>query len=402
MIRTRHAATAVVAAALVPVVAATTAAARDLFGVTVTSPTAGDITATGSSLFNLATDIFDRQGEFSRFEGQNFTATLDYGDIPSAIIVDGDANGESVRVRIPSINFDRTFTDSDEAEDFLRKNGADVVADFIRVVNEQSVVGVTDGNPAALTALFANDAFRLFGEFRNPFITYAQGGEAGRLYLSGSSLQTNAGDGHLIEASLSSSFKFSDRVGLTFSSPFGYRDIEGSETFYVGTQIGLPIRLTAEMSDDHPWFWQVTPYGLLAGGGSQDQLSGGLVFGGGVVNLVGVRIGDFTVHTAQQAVGYGGTPIEVGGYRFETDLSQTLVRANIGATYGGLGESAYVTGGIAYTQFLDNAAVDNYVSPFAGLGLKLGKGSLVRVGYRGDIGDGFDAHAAEIEFRISH
>ena len=382
---------------------AASASAQDLFNVTVSSPTAGDLTASGSSLFDLAEDIFERQDEFERFDGQVFTATLDYAEIESALIVDGDLDGETVRVRIPSIGFDRTFDDPDEAEDFLRNNGADVVADFIRVVNEESVIGVTDGNPAALTALLADDATRLFGEWRNPFVDYTQGGDATRLFVSGSSISTDAGDGYLVEGALGTSFKFTDHVGLTLSVPVGYRDIEGSETFYFGGQIGLPIKLTPETTSEQPIMWQITPYALAAGGGSQDQLSGGIILGGGIVNLVGLQLGDFSLYSGQQATAYGGTPIEVGDYRFETDLGQTLVRANVGATYGGRGDnSAYLTGGIAYTQFLDDAAVDNYYSPFAGVGLNFWGGSLLRLGYRGDFGDGFDAHAGEIELRFAY
>ena len=376
------------------------AAAQDLFGVTVSAPGESDVTVTGSSLFELAENVIESQGEFESFEGTSFTGSLDYAGLDDAIIVSGDAaNADEVRVQIPSIGFDRTFANEDEAQDFLKKDGAATVAEFISVVNKQTLVGVTDGNPAAVTALMADDAFRNFGEYRNPFVDYSQGNDALRLYGSAGVIQTDVGDGTLYTGALSGGFKFSDRVGLTISFPGGYREIEGSTSFYGGAQLGVPITILSDAGDS-PFNWQITPYGMAAVGGSQDQLSGGVILGGGVVNYVGIQLGDFTLGSAQQIVGYGGTPVEVGDYRFETDVSQTLARASIQGTYGGVGQTAYLTGGIAYTQFLDDAAVENYFSPLAGIGLRLGASSVFRIGYRGDFGDGYDAHRGELELRI--
>ncbi len=397
-LRTRLVVAAAVAAAFVPA-----AAAQDLFGVTVTAPGEDSVTVTGSSLFDLAENVIESLGEFENFEGTSFTGSLDYAGLNDAIIVSGDAaNADQVRVQIPSIGFDRVFDDEDEAEEFLRNDGADVVAEFISVVNRQTLVGVTDGNPAAVTALMADDAFRNFGEFRNPFIGYTQGGDALRLYGSAGVISTDIGDGTLYEGALTGGFKFTDRVGLVLSFPGGYREIEGSQTFFGGAQVGVPIKIAGDVTDDQPLIWQVTPYGLASVGGSQDQLSGGVILGGGLVNLLGVKLGDFTITSGQQLVGYGGTPIEVGDYRFETDVSQTLLRLSLQATYGGVGQTAYVTGGVAYTDFLDDAAVDNYFSPLAGVGFRLGAGSLFRIGYRGDFGDGYDTHRGEIELRLAY
>ena len=373
--------------------------ADPLFGVTVTDGT-NTINVTGSSVFDLADDIFDRQGEFQQFDNTDFTASIDYAGLDDAIIVNGDADGQTVTIDIPSIGFSRTFNDPDEAEDFLRQEGAGVIADFIRVTNEQTLVGVTDGNPAALTATLSDDAFRNFGEFRNPFGTYVQGADGSRLYFAATSISTDVGDGYLIQGALSGGFKFTDNVGLSISLPGTFRDIEGSQTFSVGAQLGIPIKLTPETDDDQPFWWQITPYGLAAVGGSQDQLAGGVILGGGLVNFIGFKLGDFTVHSGQQVAFYDGTPIEYDDFEFETDVSQTIARVSLGGTYGGFDNGLFVTGGVIYTDFLDDAGVDNYLSPFAGVGLKLGKRSSFRIGYRGDFGDGYTAHTGEIELRF--
>ncbi len=401
--RTRSKVSTASAVVVASLVAQQTADAQDLFGVTVDAPGLSPITVTGDSLFDLAESVVEQTGRFEQFEGTSFTGTLDYANLEDAIIVSGNAaNSDQVRVQIPSIGFDRTFENEDEAEEFLRSDGADTLASFLSVVNQQTLVGVTDGNPAALTAILADDAFRNFAEFRNPFVGYSQGGDATRIYAGAAIINTDAGDGTLYEAAFSGAFKFSDNVGLSLSVPGGVRTIEGSQTFYLGAQLGLPIRLTPATTTDQPFMWQLSPYVTAAVGGSQDQLAGGVILGGGIVNLIGIKLGDFTLTSGQQVVGYGGTPIDVGDYRFETDVAQTLVRGSLHATYGGIGQSAYLTGGVAYTKFLDDAAVDSYFSPLAGVGLKFGSGNVFRIGYRGDIGDGFDMHRGELELRFSY
>jgi hypothetical protein len=389
-----------IAAASVAACLAGSARADDLFSVTVTDGT-NTVFASGSSLFDLAENVINQEDQFAQFENLDFTGSLDYAGLEDAIIVSGNAGDESIRVQIPSIGFDRTFTDEEEAEDFLQNDGADTVASFISVVNQQTLVGVTDGNPAALTATLADDAFRNFGEFRNPFGTYVSGGDGGRLYASAAVIDTDVGSGTLLEAALGSSIRFSDQVALNFSLPFTYREIEGSETFSAALQLGLPIRIAPATDEGQPLVWQIAPYGLVAGGGSQDQLAGGVILGGGAVHTIGLHVGPVLIHSAQQLVAYTGQPVEAGDFRFETDVDQTLFRISLQATLGGQGDPFFATAGIAYTDFLDDAAVDNYLSPIVGVGLRFGSENVLRVGYRGDFGDGYDAHRGEIEIRFA-
>ena len=377
------------------------AAAEDLFGVTVSNGT-NTITVTSSNLFDLAEKVIESQDEFSVFEGTDFTGSLDYANLEGAIVVTGNT-ADTVRIQIPSIGFDRTFSDEDEAEEFLRNEGASTVAAFIQVVNEQTLIGVTDGNPTALTALMTDESFRLFAQPRNPFAGYAQGNDAGRLFVQGGFIETDIGDGTIIDGAFSTGFKFTDHVGLTLSTPGSYRVIEDSATFTIGGILGVPIKFTPETNDNQPVLWQITPFGHVAGGGSEDQLSGGLVVGGGVTNLIGFKIGDFFLHSGQELAFYHGQPIEVSDFRFETDVDQTIFKGDVGLTYGGFGDnSAYLQAGVKYTQFLEDAAIDNYVSPYVAVAFKLGGASSFRIGYRGDIADGFDTHRAELELRLAH
>ena len=403
MMSRRTAAVSLFAAATLA--AAAPAAQAQLFGVTVEGER-DDLTLTGNSLFDLADEAAGQEDRFSVFEGQAFTATFDYAGLQDAVVITSNADNSNVRLDIPSTGFSRTFDEADgdvgdQIEDFLREDGAGVVADFISVTNRQTLVGVTDGNPTALTAQLANESFRLFGGYANPFASHVEGSDGFRLYANGAAIDTDVGDGYMVELATTTSFRFTDRVALTLDSIGGYRNIEDSETFTVGSVIGLPIMILRGESGSQPVSWSVAPNFHIGGGGSVDQLSGGLILGGGVTNLLGLRLGDFRISSGQHVSGYGGQPISVAGYDFETEVGQTIAKGSLALTYGGEGETAYVTGGVVYTDFLDDAGVDNYLTPFAAVGLKIFGEGVFRIGYSADLGDGFTVHRGEAGIRFS-
>ncbi len=405
LIRPIHRSAAVVACVLaLAILPVSPAGADDLFSVEVSS-SSNTVSASGSSLIDLARDISGQNDAFSVFSGQSFTGSLNYAGLNDAILFSSNSDNSQVTLEIPSIGFSRTFDAADgdienQVEDFLKSDGAGVLADFISVVNEQTLAGVTDGNPAALTALLSNEHFRLFGDFRNPFGQHIQGGDGFRIYANAAIIDTDIADGRIFEGALTTTFRFTNRLGLVLDLLGGYRDFEGSETFTIAGIVGLPIRISPELDDKQPFFWQITPSAHIGGGGSADQLSGGLILGLAATNLIGIKAGDFFFSSGQHLAGYDGQPIDVEGYEFETDVSQVVFKGSLAATYGGIGQSAYLQGGVVYTDFLDDAAIDNYITPFAGLGLKLGRGVL-RVGYAADLADDFTVHRAEVELRLA-
>jgi hypothetical protein len=56
---------------------------------------------------------------------------------------------------------------------------------------------------------------------------------------------------------------------------------------------------------------------------------------------------------------------------------------------------------VAYTNLLDEAAVENYWSPEVGVGVRWHEGSGLRVAYRGDYGDGFTNHGASVQLYLA-
>ena len=369
-----------------------------------TTGTPQTITESGSSVIDLVQNLIETQDQFAGFQGQAFTASLDYGGVPDAIQFSRNAAGTSATVTIPSTGFSRTFTGSneqevlDEIEDFLLKEGASEYARFLRTVNEQSMLGVVDGNPRAATAMFSDDAFFKFGLHRSPtdagsLASGTPGGTGLRLDFRAGLDDTEAGDGYHVTGSFSSVSRIGDRVGLALSAPFSYREVEGAEVFAGGLEFSLPIVVLSPFGG-RGVVWQLTPTVYGGAAGSEDLAAGGTLFGGGGTSSLSIPLGG----SAALTIGNGfyfheGYSIHIGEYEFETDLSQQVMKHGIMLTQG-LGPLS-VDVGITYTDFLQEAAVDNYLSPT--LGVTLGAGSVgVRVAYQGDMADGFTSHGGMV------
>src|SRR5512133_2147875 len=99
------------------------------------------LTASGSSLPDLVSNLITTKSEFASFDGAAFRASLDYAGVRNAIRFQQNASGAS-DVR-------------DKIRDFLLKDGTTQYARLLRTVNERSLLGVTDGNPLAATATLA-------------------------------------------------------------------------------------------------------------------------------------------------------------------------------------------------------------------------------------------------------
>ena len=58
--------------------------------------------------------------------------------------------------------------------------------------------------------------------------------------------------------------------------------------------------------------------------------------------------------------------------------------------------AAFFDASITHTAFLQDAAVETYLTPSFGLGFRFNKTSGIRLAYRGDIADGFNTHGGSV------
>ncbi len=383
------------------------AARGDLLTLTVNG-TSDNATVKGSSLPGLVDNLINTKGKFQTFDGQAYTASLKYGGINNAIVLDANASGTDVTLRIPSTGLVKHFTGANandvqnQIKDFLLKDGSTEYAKFLQKINEQSLLGVVDGNPRATTALMSNHAFSLFG-INKPVRTdvVAPGQTAPNFSIDASAGVANNDEADETFYNLAIETGIcSDRIGVTFSTIANFRDVEGSELGSLGFELGVPIAMVIP-TGAYGLSWQLTPVGSVAGGASYDLAAGGTMWGIGITSSISARMDRLVFTLADQITHYEGFSMNIGDYKFDTDVSQNVVKNGVGVAYM-ISTNFYADGSLTYTNFLKDAAIDNYYTPSVGVNLKFSANSGFRIAYTGDFADHYTANGAELRFYLGY
>ncbi len=278
----------------------------------------------------------------------------------------------------------------------------DIIRRFLGVDNARTPIGVTDGNPNAATAVLAADAFSVYGlhpllgrdpkNFSNNY--------AWRATVDFGQIETDIIDGHFIALSLSQGWRFTDRIALAFSAPIQFRDTEGAQVLITGGNAGLPITLIRERNAKG-LSWGVTPWAVGGVGVSDELDQGALVYGTGFTSSLSLRGKFIKLTLANQICYIDGSPFEYGSFfNNEQPISQTIVK------HGLSGElrvgPLFIDGSATHTELLDGGFVDEWWTPAAGVGIKVGRNGLLRVGYQSDIADDYETQSlrAILQFAI--
>lgn len=392
----------------------TSARADDLFSISANTNSGSSVSATasGSNVPDLVSDLVNSDSDFTGLENRGFDASLRYGGVDNAILVSRNANSTSATLSIPSTGYSKTFTanNQDDLEnqirDFLLKDGQKEYAKFLRNINEQSTLGVVDGNPQAGTALLANNAFNNFGLGRGLMLPMESGmpddGGGTKYEVAAAFDSTDEGDGWHGTVSASHVLRLGNRVGIAFGPTFTYRDVEGASIYHLGSHIGVPIIIIGPRPEG--FVWQVTPAFQAGVSGSEDLAAGGTIMGGSITSSIRVPIGSrFAVTVGNQYSFYEGYDLSFFGYDWHTDASQQIVKNGVRASFE-IVHGLVLDAGITHTAFLQDAAVDSYLTPSVGLGLYFSakQTSGVRVAYNGDIGDNFDSHGGSAQLFFNY
>lgn len=199
---------------------------------------------------------------------------------------------------------------------------------------------------------------------------------------------------------LSGSFEY--RVnrywGVAASFPISYYDVEGADVFTAAAHLDIPIRLI-QRDDGKGFTFQIAPGALIAGSGSYEMVAGGLFWGIGGTALASYEIEDWLFSAAATYTHFDSISLELSEFEFDPALTQDYIRVGAKASYY-LGDNAYIFLGGSYSDFLDDASVDNYYSPTAGVGVRTGGGFNVRLAYEGDFGDDYEAHKVQLGVQL--
>lgn len=437
------------AAATLATAASAPALAQDLFEVVVTpdDPTVMGITAGDSSLLDLTESLIDTSGAFASLAGEDFGASLRYAGVDDAIQFRLENNGTRAELTFPTLGETFVFDEADgdvetQIEDFFKTDGGKTIAAFLKDMNRRSVVAVTDGNPLSTTARNAHYKFNRFGAhydmtrrekriargengappamglWRQPegageapgpapsasrssqgwIVSGSESGLRARIDGHIGIIDTDAGDGTTATLAASGELRFNRHLGVALSMPISYHEVEGADVINAGVHLDVPIAFIVPQNPNG-FTWQLTPGALVAGAASIDMVAGGTFWGLGATNLLSYEHNGWNFSFATQFTHYESIELSVDEYDFDPDLSQDVL-INGGRVTAPIGDNAYAYGGLAYTRFLEDAAVEDYFTPAIGVGYRSGNGFDFRLGYEGDFGDGYTSHGARVGLAI--
>jgi hypothetical protein len=381
--------------------------ADDLFSLTATG-TSNTVTAGGSSVLNLVQNLSNNANQFSVLKNQNFSAAVNYVGINNAIVVNQsfDTSGNRVlNVQVPSVGLNKTFSSANgsldtQIRDFLKKQGLAELADFQAQVDKNTFAGVMDGNPLAATSMIQDAGFQEFGLHTSPMdlagnAFSTDGGHiVNRYWTDGGVLDAGGVSGQYVDLTIATEIHFNDIIGLTFTTPLRYEKLRSADIFMGGEVIGLPI--TIMPAKGGLFFWQVTPAIHGGAAGSQDFVSGGILYGAQATSSFGVHLGGFEVTLADQFGYYHGANVDIGGYHFNTNVDQAICKNGLqmSKSWGNF----FLDGSGTWTNFLNDAYVKGYFTPEVGIGFKFGANNDcgLRVGYTGNFGNRYNTNGGDI------
>jgi hypothetical protein len=376
-----------VLAAAIVLLSASLCRADDFFNLTAVGTSGTAVTAQGGDVIHLVDNLINEQNQFANLAGQGFTSSLTYGGVKNAAVFTENSAGTQATLNFPTTGFTKTFTATanesleTEIENFIKGNGDSAYGAFLRSMDRLSPVAVIDGNPQASTAVIADAAFSDFG------IDPVAGGRRGewRITADGGDASAAGLDGYYANFQMTSDFALCDCVSLTWSLGGQYRVMGSSESYTVDSILGLPIAIAHPQPHDG-FAWEITPWGFGGLAASIDQASGDVLVGGGGTSSLAYRLGPLVFTLADQ-ISYGGSiGVSYGDYSFDVPVEQWITKNGVDVAFAPLGGFGFIDGGVAISDFLAHAAVPDYWSPEAGVGLNLGRGSFLRVAYEGDFG----------------
>ncbi len=400
-----------VCTALAVCLGSTASAAGQLFNVTATGGTT-TVRSGGNSLISLAENLSGTQNQFAPLGNQAFNGSINYAGIPNAIQLDqavAPSGTRTLTLRVPSVGVDQTFSSadgslSDQVRNYLKHQGLADLTAFQSYVAQHSAAGVVDGNPLAADMLLADAGYQEFARHETPFETdgerFSTDGDAGggghtvsRYWASGGVLDAGGVSGQYVNLTVATEFHFNDNLALSFTTPLRYQTLHSADVFMGGELVGLPVTILPAKGGT--FFWQVTPAGHAALVGSQDLVSGGLIYGGQVDSSFGVNLGSgLTVTLADEAGYFHGANVDIAGYDFNTRLDQWAFKngLQVQKNFGGL----FLDVGATWTNFLRDVYTDGYLTPEAGVGVKFNAHCGLRVGYQGDFGDHYHTEGGNV------
>jgi len=326
--------------------------------------------------------------------------------------------GNEIRLRIPSVGFDRTFdgrsinpvapTRDDSVEElrrFLETNSEGLLTDVLQAQVRETPVDPVAGNPNSLTARMGAAGFAQGSDVDNPSVfgdapekasegTFEVGARFGRF---------SAVDFTQDSWTLPLSYSFAMGEGrhrLLLDMPLTYTDTEGGKT--LDGSFGVAFRTTVLEG------WTLTPGIRVGGVGSVDLASAAVVLSGSLTSNYNVDVGGVRVSIGNHVAYFDTQSISIADYDVDYDLQNAMLKNGVGVTgdlgYRLRGKPLVWAANVAHTQFLgDELFIESYLDLSASIGFEsVGGWNDLRFGvtYQTALDEDFDGFRLNLGYRF--
>lgn len=345
--------------------------------------------------FSNAED-FIRTNEDKRLEAlfDNYTSnsavssTLDFRGLPATVTI--GASNSDVRLQIPSLNIDKTFSGTnrdnsvDKMVDFFQDEGGDLLNQVQKKLVAVSAEDVVAGNPNSLQSSFLDSFYNAGAPSALGFAPLRDEGDTNFLnstdnyFLTGAtvdSIDADGSTGYEVNVPFGYSFGFNNKPGyrLTVQMPLSYTKIEGASAYKVGLLTDLQIPVAKD--------WYLYPHFGYGAAGSEDLASLGQMIAGGLTSKYHFSLGkeDDVKLVLGNTVGYSQSlELSFGDYEFDPDISNTYTKNGL---------SAYIPSSTVFNTGKGDIKLGYAYAHFFGTELFLKSYHDIELGWVGDITD---------------
>lgn len=331
--------------------------------------------------FESVIDLFDRYEDGtldSIISGYDDTKAsfgqIDFRGIPMTLRFDDNS---VLTFNVPDADIhNMTFDGGSQEEsfqllkDWLKNNKDGLMKKILKAGVEKTPYDMVAGNPNSLMATMTDNSFqRAGGGVLGNFVSYISPNASQHSF----DFDGDTKKAKVYSLPLAKTFNFGNSgYALLFDMPLTYADMDGSVSY--AAQLGLGLKIPVINNDKMSW--NLIPAGRVGAIGSEDMLSGGILYSGTLTSDLQIPVGNFT-YGLTNMVGYiRDYSLKVDDYEIEYDLQNTIFKNGVSVRWD-FADKWALNGSYAYTFYSGSELfIDDYHDTGVALVRKFDKGSF--------------------------
>jgi len=291
--------------------------------------------------FSTVTDLFN-QGQNTMTANAAQNAVIRFGYRGTPVVLSSNGGSADITLLIPGLNVNRLFNaqttrdgNINDVREFLKSSGGDILNQLQKLLVKTSPVDPIAGNPNSMQSRMVSEDFdRNFTQFASNIQSAPATGASSE--TTNNLIGLGLGYGSYTQAGLSSSVvtlplsyttrpDLDPRRQLTLYAPITVTDAGGAKSY--GINFGLSYRIP--INDE----WALTPAAGYGVTGSVDLGSGAAMLAASLTSQYTLQMDGYDLSIGNMAGVYQSSKINVGGYSFDPQINNTVLRNGVMASF---------------------------------------------------------------------